>query len=201
MLKNFGPRPRTCELAIDNGGNAVFHQTLVLAPREQITVPFGPLTTGGLVHAQILSRDALDADNDRYAYAVVDSPAHVLVLSPDAAVRDDIARVLLAVNSNFIIATADPTKFKADQQYSLAVMHDCYIAGVQGAIDPVDFSSGEQQRQSAGAADRRHNCGSAHDQSGPRRFKCGADRFGVHSHGGRSRMDDGESVRHGRRCA
>ncbi len=131
VLKNFGPGPRTCELAIVNGGNTVFQQTLVLAPREQITVPFGPLTTGGLVHAQILSRDALDADNDRYAYAVLDSPAHVLVLSPDAAVRDDVARVLLAVNSNFIIATADPTKFKADQQYSLAVMHDCYIAGVQ----------------------------------------------------------------------
>jgi hypothetical protein len=135
VLKNFGPGPRTCELAIDNGGKAVFHQALVLGPREQIMVAFGPLTAGGLVHAQIQSRDALDADNDRYAYAAIDSPAHVLVLSPDAAVRDDIARVLLAVNSNFIIATADPAKFKGDlkgdQPYSLAVMHDCYVADVK----------------------------------------------------------------------
>jgi hypothetical protein len=139
VLKNFGPRPRTCELAIDNGGKEVFHQTLVLAPREQISVPFGPLMGGGLLHAQILSLDGLAADNDRYAFAAVDSPARVLILSPDAAVRDDLARMLLAVNSNFIIATADPANFKSDlksdlksdQQYSLAVMHDCYVAGIQ----------------------------------------------------------------------
>jgi len=131
MIMNFGPRPRTCELAIDDSGKSVFHQTLVLAPREQITVPFGPLTTGGLVHAQIASRDALDADNDRYAYAGVDSPAHVLVLSPDATVRDDIARVLLAVNSNFVIATADPAKFSSTEQYALAVMHDCFVPAVK----------------------------------------------------------------------
>jgi len=135
MLKNFGARPHTCELAIDNGGKAVFHQTLVLAPREQIVVRFGPLTAGGLVHAQILSPDALDVDNDRYAYAAVDSPAQVLVLSPDAAVRDDIARVLLAVNSSFVIATADPANFKndvkANQHYTLAVMHDYYAADIK----------------------------------------------------------------------
>ncbi len=135
MLKNFGPKPQICELAIDNGGKEIFHQTLVLAPREQLAVPFGPLTVGGLVHAKILSPDALDADNERYAYAAIDVPAHVLVLSPDAAVRDDIARVLLAVNSNFIIATADPANFKdelkGDQQYALAVMHDCFVAGIK----------------------------------------------------------------------
>ena len=32
---------------------------------------------------------------------------------PDAAVRDDIARVLLAVNANFQIETADPAKYAA----------------------------------------------------------------------------------------
>ena len=111
VLRNFGATPRTCELGIENGGKEVFHQTLLLASREQILVPFGPLTAGGLLHARILDDDALEADNDRYAYAPVESHAHVLVLSPDAAVRDDIARVLLAVNSNFIIATADPAHF------------------------------------------------------------------------------------------
>lgn len=130
-VKNFGAKARTCELAIDVGGEVVFNHTLVLAPREQIVVPFGPLTKGGLVHARIVSRDALEADNDRYAYAAVESPARVLVLSPDAQVRDDLARVLLAVNSNFIITTADPAKFKADQQYALAVMHECYLAEVK----------------------------------------------------------------------
>jgi hypothetical protein len=128
VLKNFGPKPQTCELAIENGGSEIYHQTLVLGPREQSMVPFGPLTKGGLVHARILSADALDADNDRYAYAAVDAPAHVLILSPDATVRDDLARVLLAVNSNFIIATADPAKFKSDEHYALVVMHDCFVA-------------------------------------------------------------------------
>jgi len=131
VLRNFGPKPRTCELAIDNGGKEVFHQTLLLAQREQVLVPFGPLTTGGLVHARILDHDALAADNDRYAYAPADSHAHVLVLSPDAAVRDDLARVLLAVNSNFIIATADPAHFNGTEQYALVVMHDCYVAGIK----------------------------------------------------------------------
>lgn len=130
VLKNFGTKPRTCELAIESAGKEVFHQTLVLAPREQIMVPFGPLTAGGLVHARILSGDALEADNDRYAYASVDSAARVLVLSPDPTVRDDLARVLLAVNSNFIIATADPAKFKSNENFALAVMHDCYVAGI-----------------------------------------------------------------------
>jgi hypothetical protein len=130
VIKNFGPTPRTCELAIELGGKGIFHQTLVLAPREQVMVPFGPLTTGGLVHAQILSRDSLAADNDRYAYAAIDSPAHVLVLSPDAAVRDDLARTLLALNSNFIIATADPAKFTSTAHYALAVMHDCYVPDI-----------------------------------------------------------------------
>jgi hypothetical protein len=94
-------------------------------------VPFGPLMTGGLVHARILSRDALDADNDRYAYAAVGSPAHVLVLSSDASVRDDLARVLLAVNPNFIIASADPAKFSSSDSYRLAVLHDCYVPGIK----------------------------------------------------------------------
>jgi hypothetical protein len=130
-LKNFAPHPQTCELAVEVDGKVFFHQALVLAPHEQIIVPFGPLTGGGLVHAKLLGPDSLDADNDRYAYAAVDQPAHVLVLSPDAAVRDDLARVLLAVNSNFIIATADPAKFSGADRYQLAVMHDCNVAGVR----------------------------------------------------------------------
>src|SRR5208283_1888870 len=93
-------------------------------------VPFGPLTAGGLIHARILDDDALKADNDRYAYAPAESHAHVLVLSPDAAVRDDLARVLLAVNSNFIITTADPAQFKGAEAYELAVLHDSYVPGI-----------------------------------------------------------------------
>ena len=131
VLRSFGPKPQTGELVIENQGKEIFHQTMILAPREQIIVPFGPLTAGGLVHARLLSDDGLEADNQRYAYAPIDRPAHVLVLSSDPAVRDDLARVLLAVNSNFIIATSDPVQFKPDQSYDLVVMHDCYLAGIK----------------------------------------------------------------------
>jgi len=135
VIRNFSARPYPCELAIDLGNREEFHQTLMLAPREQVVVPFGPLKTGGVLHARILTPDAIDADNNRYAYAPSDGAAQVLVLSPDAAVRDDIARVLLAVNANFQIETADPGKYLADANASgpsakpleLVVMHDCYV--------------------------------------------------------------------------
>ena len=130
-LKNFGRKPRVCELAIDGAGKTVFDRSLILAPGEQAMVPFGPLTSGGQVHARLVSPDALAADNERYTYAPMDVAANVIVLSPDAVVRDDIARVLLAVNSNFIITAADPAKFTAIDEYSLAVMHDCYIPSVK----------------------------------------------------------------------
>jgi hypothetical protein len=60
----------------------------------------------------------------------------VLVLSPDATVRDDIARVLLAVNANFQIETADPAKYAAPsgpdaKPFEMVVMHDCYVPAVK----------------------------------------------------------------------
>ncbi|MFZ2059517.1 MAG: BatA domain-containing protein [Candidatus Binatus sp.] len=141
VIRNFSARPHPAELAIDLGDAEEFHQTMMLAPREQILASFGPLKTGGLLHARILTADAIDADNSRYAYAPSDVAARVLVLSPDAAVRDDIARVLLAVNSNFQIETADPSKYVPQSNAAaanakpleLAVMHDCYLPAVKAA--------------------------------------------------------------------
>jgi len=141
VIRNFSARPHPAELAIDLGDAEEFHQTMMLAPREQILASFGPLKTGGLLRARILTADAIDADNSRYAYAPSDLAARVLVLSPDAAVRDDLARVLLAVNSNFQIETADPAKYVVQSNASaanekpleLAVMHDCYLPAVKAA--------------------------------------------------------------------
>lgn len=134
-IRNFSARPHPCELAIDLDNNEQFHQTLMLAPHEQMVVGFGPLKTGGILHARILTPDAIDADNSRYAFAPSDRAARVLVLSPDAAVRDDLARVLLAVNANFQVETADPARYAAPASTSpadakpldLVVMHDCYL--------------------------------------------------------------------------
>jgi len=97
-------------------------------------VPFGPLKDDGTLHARILTPDAIEADNSRYAWAASDSSVRVLVLSPDPAVRDDLARVLLAINGNFQIETADPAKYRAEADttalagvrhpFALAVIHD-----------------------------------------------------------------------------
>ena len=140
VIRNFSAHPHPCELEIDLGTNVVFHHTLILAPREQAVVPFGPLTAGGVVHARILTADAIEADNSRYAYVASDTPARVLVLSPDAAVRDDLARVLLALNSNFQIETVDPAQYHPDPNYAagakpfeLVVMHDCYVHAIAAA--------------------------------------------------------------------
>jgi hypothetical protein len=133
VVRNFSTRPRPCELAIDLGTDQEFRQMLMLAPREQAVVPFGPLKAGGVIHARILTEDEIEADNNRYAYAPSDRAARVLVLSPDAAIRDDIARVLLAVDSNFQIEAADPNKYHPEAgapQFELAVMHDSYLPTV-----------------------------------------------------------------------
>ena len=141
IIRNFSAQPHPAEVAIDLGNTEQFHQTMMLAPREQVIAGFGPLSAGGLLRARILTTDAIEADNNRYAYAPSDRAAQVLVLSPDAGVRDDIARVLLAVNVNFQIEAADPAKYVAPattagadvKPLELAVMHDCYLPGVKAA--------------------------------------------------------------------
>jgi len=151
VIRNFSARPHPAEFAIDLGDSEQFHQTMMLAPREQVVAFFGPLKTGGLLHARILTPDAIDADNSRYALAPSGHAAQVLVLSPDAAVRDDIARVLLAVNANFQIVTADPAKYvgQADAKpFDLVIMHDCYVPALKASstllIYPPPVAKGPQ---------------------------------------------------------
>ncbi len=131
-IRNFSAQPHPCDLAIELNDTGIFRQTLMLAPREQMVVPFGPLLAGGTLRARILTDDAIAADNSRYAYAATGRPARMLVLSPDASVRDDVARVLLAVDANFQVETADPASYRpappagaeAAKPYELVVMHD-----------------------------------------------------------------------------
>ncbi|MGH8013903.1 MAG: vWA domain-containing protein, partial [Candidatus Binataceae bacterium] len=125
VLRNFSYAAQQCELMIDLAGQPLFHSTFIVEPRAQLVVPFGPLPSGGLVHAQIKTADALAADNSRYAYARQITPATALVISPDASVRDDLARIMLAINPDFRVTAVDPSTFKpTDQTYDLAVIHD-----------------------------------------------------------------------------
>jgi hypothetical protein len=136
VVRNFSPRPQMCELKIDAGGREVFHSPLILEPRSELVVPFGPLAQGGLLHAALLNQDALAADNSRYALAPSIAQAHALVMSPDADVRDDLARIVLAINPNYLVTAIDPAAFAghpAAQRYNLAMLHDCADTGVNAA--------------------------------------------------------------------
>jgi len=107
---------------------------LIIEPRAQAIVTFRPLAEGGLLRARIITPDALAADNERYAIAPSIEQAKVLVLSPDADARDDLARIVLAINPNFVVTALDPALYRssdaAAQQFALAVLHDCSDAGV-----------------------------------------------------------------------
>jgi len=127
VVRNFSDHPQVCELIIEAGGREVFHSKLVAEPRAEIVVPFGPLPAGGIVHARIATPDALPADNQRWALAPSIAHQHALVLSPDANVRDDLARILLALNPNYLVTAADPAhpdSFDHARRYHLALIHD-----------------------------------------------------------------------------
>jgi hypothetical protein len=133
LVRNFSQRPQQFELVIDLGGSELFHSTLIVEPRAEMVVPFGPLQKGGLVHARIKTADALAADNERYALAPSIAQAHALIVSPDAEVRDDLARIVLAVNPNFIVNAYDFSQFQQSKRpvrsFDLAILHDVPDAG------------------------------------------------------------------------
>ncbi len=135
VLRNFASRSHDIEVAVDCEGKLVSHSSFLLGPEEQLDVQFGPLKTGGLVRGRILNNDALAADNERYAFAPAESATPALVLSADAAARDDLSRLLLAVNNNFIVTAEDPAKFNSsdarNKRFAIAVVHDALIPGVQ----------------------------------------------------------------------
>jgi hypothetical protein len=136
LIRNFSPHSEPFELEIDADGREVFHSRLIAEPGGEMMVPFGPLTAGGLVDARIVTPDALAADNQRFALAPSIATAHALVLSPELSVRDDLARLVLAVNPNFIVSAGDPDQkgsFDRKQKYTLALLHDCRGDGVDAA--------------------------------------------------------------------
>ena len=134
VLRNFSNHPAQCDLEIDNNDRPVAHTPLIIEPQAQAIVSFRPLTEGGLLHARIMTADDLAADNGRYALAPGIAQAKVLVLSPDPGSRDDLARIVVAINPNLVVTAMDPALFPsskaAAQRYALAVLHDCNDSGV-----------------------------------------------------------------------
>ncbi|MGD0072728.1 MAG: BatA and WFA domain-containing protein [Candidatus Binataceae bacterium] len=128
VIRNFSADAHVVQLAIDCDGREAYHSAVSVAARGQAIVPFGPLANGGLLHARLLTPDALAADNDRWSYATASRSFHVLVVSPDAGVRDDLTRVVRAIDPNFVIADTDPAHLKelasSGAHFDLALMHD-----------------------------------------------------------------------------
>ena len=135
VVRNFSDRPELCQITVDLEAQNVLSSTFVLEPRGQTVVPFGPLRQGGLVQARIVTPDALAADNSRWAFAPNDKPDKALVMSPSPEARDDLARVLLAVNQSLIVTAIDPVKFvlTSAPRYRLAVLDDAYDPGINAA--------------------------------------------------------------------
>lgn len=135
VVRNFSDRAQICELAVDLDGRGELRTTIVLEPRGQEVLLFGPLKHGGVVHARIVTDDALGADNSRWALAPNDKPDKVLVMSPNPEARDDLARVALAVNQGLIVTAVDPVKFNlaSAPRYRLAVLSDAYDPGIKAA--------------------------------------------------------------------
>ena len=133
VVRNFSDRPQICELAVDLDAKTLMSTTIVLEPRGQTVIPFGPLKHGGLIRARIVTDDALAADNNRWTLAPADKPDKALVMSPSPEARDDLARVLLAVNQGLIVTAIDPVKFnlKSAPRYRLAVLEDSYDPGIK----------------------------------------------------------------------
>ena len=141
VVRNFSDRPELCQIAVDLATQNVLRSTFVLEPRGQTVIPFGPLTQGGLVHAHIVTDDALAADNDRWALASSEKADQALVLSPSPEARDDLARVLLAVNQNLIVTAMDPVKFKLARapRYRIALLEDADDPGIRAASRLIVF--------------------------------------------------------------
>ncbi len=137
VLRNFSNHSAECELQVENNGRPIVRTPLIIEPRAQAIVTFRPLAEGGLLHARISSPDALAADNDRYALAPSIAQARVLVLSPDADARDDLARIVLAINPNLVVTALDPGLYPsssvAAERFALAILHDCSGAGVHAS--------------------------------------------------------------------
>ncbi len=153
VIRNFSADARTAQLAIDCDGREAYRSSFSIPARGQAIVPFGPLANGGLLHARLLTPDALEADNQRWSYATASRSFHVLIVSPDAEVRDDLTRVVRAIDPNFVVAAIDPAHLPIANgaHFDLAVMHDFYDPGLRADSRLLIYPGGARE-VSVGAA-------------------------------------------------
>jgi von Willebrand factor type A domain/Aerotolerance regulator N-terminal len=154
-VRNLSAKAVLADTEITLNGRFVNRAALILPARTQGNFNFGPLPAGGVVEAQIKTPDALDADNVRYAYAAGSRSLRGVVVSPDPAVRDDLARVLRAVDPSSIVVAAAPGQFSpasigkslGASEPDIAIFHDTNGAGFKAAAKLFIFPPGEGKIQ------------------------------------------------------
>jgi hypothetical protein len=102
-IRNMSAKATLADVEISLNGHFVDRAGLILSPHSQGSFNFAPLPNGGVLQALDKTPDALLADNVRYAYAAGSRSLKAVVVSPDPGVRDDLARVLRAVDPGSLV--------------------------------------------------------------------------------------------------
>ncbi len=153
-LRNMSAKPLLADLVISLDGRFVQRAAVILPPRAQGNVNIGPLPGGGVVEALIKTPDGLAADNVRYAYAAGSRSLKGLVVSPDPTVRDDLARVLRAVDPGSIVVAGAANQLSSAQiekslggktQPDIAIIHDSDASGIGAAAKLLIFPPGSRE--------------------------------------------------------
>ncbi len=140
-VRNMSANAMLVDIGITLNGRAVDRSAMILPPRAQANFKFGPLPGGGVVQALIGTPDALAADNSHYAYVAGSRSLKGVVISPDASVRDDLARVLRAVDPGSMVVAggADQltppmiAKSLGGAVPDIAIIHDSTPAPISAA--------------------------------------------------------------------
>jgi hypothetical protein len=149
QVRNMSARPLMADVDISLNGRSIDRASIILAPRAQASIKFGPLSSGGVVQALIGNADALAADNSRYAYAAGSRSLKGAVISPDASVRDDLARVLRAVDPGSMVVAGTAAQLTpaviskslgAVAQPDIAIIHDSVSSAARAGAKLYIFS-------------------------------------------------------------
>jgi hypothetical protein len=140
-VRNMSAKAVLADVEITLNGRHIDRAGLILPAHAQGNFNFGPLPSGGIVEALIQTPDALIADNVRYAYVAGTRSLRGVVISPDAEVRDDLARVLRAIDPGSLVVagTAEQltpaaiAKALGAAPPDIAIIHDSPDNGIRAA--------------------------------------------------------------------
>jgi len=147
-VRNMSTHPVLANVEVSLNGRDIDRVSTILDPHAQANIKFGPLPTGGVVQALIVTPDALLADNSRYAYAAGSRSLKGVVISPDAGVRDDLARVLRAVDPGSIVVAGSADQLTPSMianslggaEPDIAIIHDSVVPAIRAGARLLIFS-------------------------------------------------------------